>query len=369
MPSSSVSTALSPEPDDQVIVVGEEVVPFEETLQFDNCGSNISVENNITYNQILSEMRKKELVLEMEGGAEAQIPETLKVHLAGKIEQHFANEKTTVTGSETVARFTVRPYEKLAVTLFMEEVIKTGSVSTTVNGQLITLSYRYRVRLHHKGWKTTVLPCPATPIPSTLSTPSCEPGFDKQIWTPLTTDSEIHFLLQGGCWLLGSVGIKNTTAGISMLKERQAVTKAHWYGVVRPLPPDPTVDLVLQINRLANGRIWIGFLPSAETLHGKFLVIKPQEGSVSNNKGIFDLIEVFAGGGQRVLQKNYRVPYDNGRYEIQMPIRTDRLKVFINRSSTSIFGVVEVKQDYLFIGYLAQNGLRLDAIVSVKIVP
>jgi hypothetical protein len=334
-------------------------------FSYNQCLSNASADVTLTYGQVLSESFSKELTLGLTGTLEAEIPATAKASIEAEIKERFLSEKKTILESSQAASFTVPANSRLKVTILLRETVREGEASYVQNGETYVTGYSYRTSLEVVGLNTETIPCSAgTP------TVTCENGFDATVWTPVTTNTNMHPVKVGDCWQLQDFGMSMSGGTISFL-ENEWDAKARWYGVTREIPVNAKIQMEINLAQLVEGQIWIGFTESSYNIsNGEFLVIKPADNSVSGSVlNAFNLIEMDKGVLEQA-NENVFVPYDTGKYSLSMTIEMNRLLLWLNNGPAPAFPVTEVDERYLFIGYLAPIGIRIDGtIVNIQIEP
>jgi hypothetical protein len=351
---------------------------------FDNCSSDTPFENSLTFGQVLSEGFSKELTLGLSGTLEVGIPATAKTAINANITDHFSTEKKIVLENTQATKFSVPERASQRVTVVLRETMRRGEVSYTDNGETYTTGYSYRINLETIAVKKESLVCPTLtdgtftpspmPIPTELPPPTatllpCGNGFDITIWTPVTTNPYNAPGNNGVCWQLGGLGISMFDEDISFLETDWSST-ASWYGVTRLIQPNSRIVLEVEIEKLINSQIWIGFTEYPGSVNsGRFLTIKPADWAKPGNRSAFSIVEM-NGGQPSMIYDNVFVPFDNGRYKIYIELDENRMSIWLNNGSTKAFSTLEVTQCNFFIGYLSSPGVDIDVkIDDIQIQP
>jgi hypothetical protein len=364
----------------------EERLIFKD-FTYNNCSSVNPLDISVTFGQVLSESFAKELTLGLSGSVEAEIPEVAKAAINVNITDHFSSEKKTILENNQATTFTVPAFSGQKVIVVLRETLRQGEVSYTINGATNTTGFSYRINLENAGLQSESLPCPTptpygeipspTPLPTltptalptaTALTP-CGYGFDISVWTPVTTNQNNLPFNNGVCWQLDGFGMSMFGETISVLETHWGPT-ASWYGVTRRIQPNSEINLEVDVEKLKNGQIWIGFTDSPDNINnGRFLVIKSADKTKTSYLSAFGIVEMYAGQPSSIFS-NVFVPFDTGDYKIHLGINENRLSIWLNNGASRAFPTFEVAQPYFFIGYLSNTGVDIDAkIEDIQIQP
>lgn len=206
--------------------------------------------------------------------------------------------------------------------------------------------------------ESTSTPAPTdTPAPTPTDIPLLAAGKDwpqgciSAVWT--VYPSSVLAPTSDGCYIKPLAEVFSVRNQHLDLFVDKTVSSTETVGVYVEVPSDSVVTLIVHLDQISTGELWVGITSGEDILNNTgFLIVVP-EGNAKNSA-----FAAYTMPNNNRFYLSDKFKKDSGDYEISFDISPNEVSAFIEKYSPVTRQPVSSEKKYLFIGYQAIFGKR-----------